>query len=67
MGVGRLSVINLEKGSPGVSLALVLKALYVFGYAERIGDLLAVDEIGEEMELATGRQRGTSRPGLADF
>jgi len=67
MGVGRLSVINLEKGSPGVSIALVLKALYVFGYAERIGDLLAVDEIGEGMELATGRQRATSRPGLADF
>lgn len=67
MGVHRQSVVNLEKGSPGISLALVMKALYVFGYVGRIGDLLAIDEIGEEMELATGRQRASRRPGVADF
>jgi transcriptional regulator with XRE-family HTH domain len=67
MGVHRLSVVNLEKGSPGISFALVTKALYVFGYVGRIGDLLAVDEIGEEMELATGRQRASTRTGVAHF
>lgn len=67
MGVNRLSVVNLEKGRPGISLVLVMKALSVFGYVGRIGDLLAVDEIGEGMELATGRQRATSRAGVADF
>jgi transcriptional regulator with XRE-family HTH domain len=67
MGVGRLSVVSLEKGRPGVSLLTLLKALTVFGYTERLGDVLAIDPIGESMEVATGRQRATHASGVADF
>lgn len=67
MGVHRPTVINLEKGRPGVTIAIVVKALSVFGYAERIGELLAVDPTGEGMELASGRKRAGSRAGVADF
>ncbi|MGU3560537.1 helix-turn-helix transcriptional regulator [Methylobacterium radiotolerans] len=67
MGVHRPSVINLEKGRPGVTLAVAIKALTVFGYTERLGDLLAVDPTGESMELASGRKRAGSRAGVADF
>ncbi|MEE7494849.1 helix-turn-helix transcriptional regulator [Methylobacterium oryzae] len=67
MGVGRLAVISLEKGRPGVSLLTLLKALTVFGYTERLGDVLAVDPIGEGMEIVTGRQRAAHVSGVADF
>lgn len=67
MGVGRLSVVSLEKGRPGVSLLTLLKALTVFGYTERLGDVLAVDPIGESMEVVTGRQRAAHVRGVADF
>ena len=67
MGVQRPTVINLEKGRPGVTLATLLKAMTVFGYTERIGDLLAVDPIGEGMEIATGRKRAGAKAGVADF
>lgn len=67
MGVHRPTVINLEKGRAGVTLAVAIKALTVFGCAERIGDLLAVDPMGESMELASGRKRAGSRTGVADF
>jgi transcriptional regulator with XRE-family HTH domain len=67
MGVGRLTVVSLEKGRPGVSLLTLLKALTVFGYTERLGDVLAVDPIGEGMEIVTGRQRAAHVSGVADF
>lgn len=67
MGVQRPSVINLEKGRPGVTLAVAIKALTVFGYPERIGDLLAADPVGEGMEMVSGRKRAGRRVGVADF
>ncbi|WP_408902912.1 helix-turn-helix transcriptional regulator [Methylobacterium radiotolerans] len=67
MGVQRPSVINLEKGRPGVTLAVAIKALTVFGYSERIGDLLAADPVGEGMEMVSGRKRAGRRAGVADF
>lgn len=67
MGVRRLTVVSLEQGRPGVTLATTLKALTVLGYTERLGDLLASDPIGEDMEIATGRKRARSRAGVADF
>ncbi|APT35024.1 transcriptional regulator (plasmid) [Methylobacterium phyllosphaerae] len=67
MGVGRLTVVSLEKGRPGVSLLTLLKALTVFGYTERLGDILAMDPIGEGMEIVTGRQRAAHVSGVADF
>ncbi|UGB27063.1 helix-turn-helix domain-containing protein [Methylorubrum sp. B1-46] len=67
MGVGRLTVVSLEKGRPGVSLSTALKALTVFGYTDRLGKLLEVDPLGEELEVATGRQRASHVSGVADF
>ncbi|GJD92462.1 hypothetical protein BHAOGJBA_6016 [Methylobacterium hispanicum] len=67
MGVRRLTVVNLEKGRPGVTISTLLKALTVLGYTERLGELLATDPIGEDMEIATGRKRAGSRAGVADF
>lgn len=67
MGVRRLTVVSLEKGRPGVTISTLLKALTVLGYTGRLGDLLASDPIGEEMEIAIGRKRAGSRAGVADF
>lgn len=69
MGVGRMAVVSLEKGRPGVSLLTLLKALTVFDYSytARLGDLLAADPVGEGIEIVTGRQRATHVPGFADF
>jgi transcriptional regulator with XRE-family HTH domain len=69
MGVGRMAVVSLEKGRPGVSLLTLLKALTVFdhSYTARLGDLLAADPVGEGIEIVTGRQRAAHVPGFADF
>lgn len=69
MGVGRMSVVSLEQGRPGVSLLTLLKALTIFdtSYTARLGDLLATDPIGEGIEVVTGRQRAAHVPGVADF
>jgi hypothetical protein len=44
-----------------------LKALTLFGYGDRLGEILANDPMGEELELATGRKRSRTRDGVADF
>jgi transcriptional regulator with XRE-family HTH domain len=67
MGVGRGAVVHLEKGEPGVGLGILVKALTVLGYTERLGELLANDPIGDEMDLALGRQRAGSKDDVADF
>lgn len=67
MGVRRLTVVNREKGRAGVMLATVLEALTVLGYTERLGDLLAVDPIGEDVDIAICRKRAGRRAGTADF
>jgi transcriptional regulator with XRE-family HTH domain len=67
MGVGRGAVVTLEKGGTGVGLGILVKALTVLGYTERLGELLASDPIGDEMDLAMGRQRAGSKDDVADF
>lgn len=67
MGAARLSVVSLEKGRPGVALGTVLKALTVLGYTDRIGELLANDPIGEDMEIVSGRRRASARVDVANF
>ncbi|HEY0421229.1 MAG TPA: helix-turn-helix transcriptional regulator [Acetobacteraceae bacterium] len=67
MGVSRSSVVMLERGAPGVAIGILLKALTVFGYTERLGEILANDPLGEEMELVTGRKRAGAGDGVADF
>jgi hypothetical protein len=37
------------------------------GYTERLGELLANDPVGEEMELAIGRKRAGQKDDVADF
>jgi transcriptional regulator with XRE-family HTH domain len=67
MGVSRASVVALEKGTPGVALGILTKALTVLGYTERLGELLGNDPLGEEMELVTGRKRAGAKDDVADF
>ena len=67
MGVSRASVIAMEKGTPGVALGILVKALMVFGYTERLGELLASDPVGEELDLALGRKRAGAKDDVADF
>jgi hypothetical protein len=67
MGVTRLSVMALEKGKAGASIGNLLKALTVMGYTERLGEILAADPIGDDLDLVTGRQRAAVSPHVADF
>lgn len=67
MGVSRATVVALEKGAPGVALGILVKALTVLGYTERLGELMASDPVGEEMELAIGRKRAGAKDDVADF
>lgn len=67
VGVGRGAVVTLENGAPGVGIGILAKALMVLGYADRLGDLLASDPIGDEMDLAMGRQRAGAKDDVADF
>ncbi len=58
MGVARPTVAALEKGNPGVGIGPLLKAMSVMGYTGRLGDLLAADPIGDDLDAVTGRKRG---------
>src|SRR3954471_18296779 len=64
MGVSRSSVVMLERGAPGVGIGILLKALTLFGYTDRLGEILANDPLGEEMELVTGRKRAGAKDGV---
>ena len=68
MGVSRSSVVMLERGASGVAIGILLKACTLFGlWRDRLGEILANDPMGEELELATGRKRSRTRDGVADF
>ncbi|MQP68167.1 helix-turn-helix domain-containing protein [Niveispirillum sp. SYP-B3756] len=67
MGVSRPTYSQLERGSATVGLGILLRAMTVLGYPERIGGLLAEDPIGDAMDDASGRQRIRKPHGLADF
>lgn len=66
-GVSRKTIVALEAGSPGSSIAVLAKVLEILGYPDRMAGLLATDPIGEDMELATGRKRAGRRGDVADF
>ena len=57
----------LEGGQTGVAIGTLLRAMTVLGYTARIGQLLAEDSIGNELDLARGRKRSRVSYGLADF
>lgn len=67
IGASRQSVVSLEKGDTGISLGLLLKALDVFGYGGRLGEILGSDPIGDDLATETGRRRAGRLNGLADF
>ncbi|NBJ13768.1 helix-turn-helix transcriptional regulator [Microvirga arsenatis] len=67
MGVSRLTVVALEKGNAGTSIGALLKALTVFGYTGRLGEILASDPIGDDLDIAEGRKRARARTDVADF
>jgi transcriptional regulator with XRE-family HTH domain len=66
-GLSRGAIVAAEAGAAGTSLGTVVRMLGVFGLAERLGDMLAVDVDGELTEQDTGRQRARRRNDMADF
>lgn len=67
MGVSRPTYSQLERGTPTVGLGILLRALTILGYPERLGGLLSEDTIGDAMDDSSGRQRIRKPHGLADF
>ena len=67
MGVARPTVAALEKGNPGVGVGPLLKAMSVMGYTSRLGDLLATDPIGDDLDAVAGRRRGGRSAHVASF
>lgn len=66
-GVTRKTYADLEAGKPTVGLSVLVRTIGVLGYLHRIGDLIAVDPIGEDIEVATGRKRARTRTVLGNF
>ena len=66
-GVSRKTVVAMEAGAAGTSIAVLAKAMSILGYPERVADLLASDSLGEGMEAVSGRKRAKRRSDVADF
>lgn len=66
-GLSRGAVVAAETGAPGTSLGTIVKILGVFGLAERLGDILAIDVDGEMIEQDIGRQRARKKHAVANF
>ena len=67
MGVARSSVCALEAGEAGVSIGTLLKAMTVLGYTDRVGELLASDPIGDDVDDVQGRRRAGRRSDVVAF
>ena len=67
IGVAKPSVVALERGKPGTGIGILARALTVLGYPGRLGDLLASDPTGEDIEAVSGRRRASKRADVADF
>ena len=64
MGVSRATVTRLERGDGGVSLALALEALLLYGYGDQVfalGDP-DLDGVGKRMDAARRPSRGSRKP-----
>lgn len=66
-GVSRKTIVTMEAGAPGTSIAVLAKVMSILGYPERVADLLASDPLGEGMEAVSGRKRAKGRGDVADF
>ena len=66
-GISRKTLVSLEAGKPTVNLSVLVKVVGIFGYLERITDLMLLDPIGEEEAISSGRQRASRQADVADF
>jgi transcriptional regulator with XRE-family HTH domain len=66
-GVTRLTFQRIEMGTGTSSLALLTRVLGVFGYPERIAEILETDPIGEDLEIVKGRRRSGRNKNIEDF
>lgn len=66
-GVTRKTIADLENGKPTVGFSIVVKAMGILGYLERIPGLLETDPLGEDLGLDNSRRHAGSRRGFADF
>lgn len=67
MGISRSALVSLESGKPGVAIGILAKALTVFGYEDRLGEMLAADPRGDDVDLREGRLRAGAKSDVADF
>lgn len=65
IGVARSSVVALEKGYPGVAIGILMRAMTVLGYPERLAEMMGADPIGDGFQY--GRQRAGAQSNVADF
>jgi len=65
--VTRKTYADLEAGKPTVSVGVLVKAMSVLGYLERVPELLASDPVGEDLEAVHGRRRAGRHHAVADF
>jgi transcriptional regulator with XRE-family HTH domain len=66
-GVTRLTYQRIEAGGETSSLALLTRVLAIFGYPERLAEVLESDSIGEDLELVHGRRHSRRTSDVADF
>jgi transcriptional regulator with XRE-family HTH domain len=66
-GITRKTWIDLESGKPTVNLSVLVKAMTILGYLDRIPGLLETDPDGEDIEATLGRKHASAKLGFADF
>lgn len=66
-GVTRKTYADLEGGKPTVGLSILVKVMMILGYVDRVGDILASDPIGEDIEAASSRKRAGKRREPGNF
>jgi transcriptional regulator with XRE-family HTH domain len=65
-GISRPTVIDLESGKPGVAIGTLVGVLAALGLQGSLADMLAKDELGEELEMNARKRAGGPRD-VADF
>ena len=59
IGVTRKTYVAFEQVRETVNIGVLVKAMAVFGYVDRVADLLASDPLGEDLEEIHGRKRAS--------
>ena len=66
-GVTRKTFGDLEAGKPTVSLSILVKTMSILGYLDRVGNLVAANPIGEDIQATTGRKKAAGQAKPGDF